>query len=329
MFNIFNETMIENLAYSVKKNYEFDISNIELVQDGSDNIVLKALGANHKKIVIRISKRNKSDRAFEQEAEILEFLAGEGVPVPGYLKTIQGSYFAFLSENKYMCSKFIQGQQCTLKEKPNDDLVRSAAYTLAKLHSTKLDLDKLYFERSIFTEIDRLKEKREFFKLVYEEAEDFSKVVGLYRNRIQESSMNEPVGFLHNDYRIHNVLIENNQVVAVLDFDWSTIGPYKKDLAHSILEWSFPDGATAPWKDVASLFFKSYLKFMPNITPDYLKDWIIYAALSDACTYYMDRIPSEGVQVKKKMQSYMHRKALYFHEMSEAYFLSFIGEGSV
>lgn len=321
--------MIENLAHSIKKNYQFDISNIEFIQDGSDNIVLKALRAKDKNIVIRISKRNKSDKAFEQEAEILEFLAGEGIPVPQYLKTIQGSYFAFLSENKYMCSKFIQGQQGTLKEKPNDDLVLSAAYTLAKLHRTKLDLKKLYFERTIFTEIDRLKEKRAFFKLVYQEAEDFIKIVALYSNRIQERSVNEAIGFLHNDYRIHNVLIENNQIVAVLDFDWSTIGPYKKDLAHSILEWSFPDGATAPWKDVARLFFKSYLKLMPAITPDDLKDWIIYAALSDACTYYIDRIPGEGIQVKKKMQSYMHRKALYFHEMSEEDFLDFIGEGRI
>jgi len=310
------QDLITNLVSSVKEAYDFDIFDINIIQDGSDNTVLKASISNTNKIIIRISKRKKTEQSYQQEGFILDVFHNAGVPVPRCIKNKLGKYFSILNDKKYVCSEFLEGDHLNLKQKPDLSLVASAAYALASMHRIRFENEKLVFDRTIYTEVNRLQDKEYAFRNAYENADTFINLVSNYTSKIMNFSVNEPTGFLHNDYRTHNVLVKNNYVVAILDFDWSTSGPFKKDVAHSILEWSYPDGAQAPWNDVIAVFYKAYYELMPDVSKNHLKDWITYTALSDACTYYIDRLPSEDVKDKKKMQSYMHLKALYFHEMS-------------
>lgn len=310
-----NEKFYTEIVSAIKNLYELSASNLVAIYDGSDNTVLKSL-TNVGDIIVKISKRDKSAESLEQEAFVLQELKKNSVLVPEYLKNKKNSHFFTIDNHKVVCSKFINGEKIGLEQKPNPELIVSAAQALANLHRAGSQIKSLKFERNIFTELHRLGERRNAFLDTYEEAEDFIELVSFYQKKMHEVSEHEGSGFIHNDYRIHNVLVDNNKITAILDFDWSTIGPFKKDLAHAALEWSFADGNDSPWKDVFSLFLKTYLASM-NIGSEDIRSWIVFSALSDACTYYIDRLPEGKPDKKKKMQSYMHLKALYFHNMDD------------
>ena len=107
-----------------------------------------------------------------------------------------------------------------------------------------------------------------------------------------------------------------HEVTAVLDFDWSCVGPLVKDLALGVVEWSFPDGSTEPWKDILNEFLRGYNTTSPekwNFNYDF-KRWIMFACLSDACTYFADLMNDKNNN-KKEIKSYMYNKYLFFERI--------------
>jgi Ser/Thr protein kinase RdoA (MazF antagonist) len=70
----------------------------------------------------------------------------------------------------------------------------------------------------------------------------------------------EIYGVIHNDFRAQNLLQKDNKILAILDFDWSCYGCFKKDLAQALTKWSLPDKAKTYWKDIFILFLDAYEK---------------------------------------------------------------------
>ena len=127
-------------------------------------------------------------------------------------------------------------------------------------------------------------------------------------------SRQEPTSLIHNDYRPGNVFFDTNERLAgIIDFDWSCVGPTIKDVALGALEWSFPDGATEPNFQLFDSFLEGY-----NSTADQtqernrnLYEWIAFAALSDAATYFCDLVAEDPAE-KRKVASYMYGKYKFF-----------------
>jgi len=124
-------------------------------------------------------------------------------------------------------------------------------------------------------------------------------------------------GLIQNDFRPSNVFFDDSDHLAgIIDFDWSCIGPIIKDIALGVLEWSFPDGAAAPDFMIFNSFLAGYnsIAIRKQEKDRQLYDWISFAALSDAATYFCDRV-SDPTARRRISASYMYKKFQFFMEI--------------
>ncbi len=306
---------IDTITEIIKDNYPLPpLAKVNLLRSGPDNdIFLVTDQANQlKKFVVRVSKRelNRADIVFE--TTWLAELNRQGVPVPKIIPTKQGQNFYFNGRQIYTAFAYIEGESFKLdrETKPNLNLVKSAAQTLAQIHNVSFNSPlHLPRKRYIFTEIDRILAHQDKFD------QPLVDYLLFYKNWVKRN-MGSDYFLVHNDYRPGNILLKGDKVTAVLDFDWSYLGPAIKDVAHSLVEWSFPDGAKQPWPDVFKTFLTAYNQVAKHpVTNDSdLIHWTCFACLSDTATYLAD-MANEGIYPQPPL-SYMYQKFLYFLQIN-------------
>lgn len=265
------------------------------------------------KSILRISKRiNEKDLLFE--LDLIEYLYKKGFKVARWLPTVKNKPYAQLNDNTIgTLFEFIKGESINLKTKPDLMSVFMAGQALGTLHSQTVNyIPKHKRNRNIYSEFERVLKDKEKFAEYYKNGNKFI-------NKIEDmisfaKTQNVKQGVINNDYRVSNVLFNNiHEVTAVLDFDWSCMGPLVKDLALGVVEWSFPDGSNEPWEDILNEFLRGYNTTSPekwNFTYDF-KRWIMFACLSEACTYFVDLMNDKNNK-KKEIRSYMYNKYLFF-----------------
>jgi len=302
---------------NIKNNYSLPNNfRLSLLREGPDNNVYVVTNPKGKKrMVIRVNKRGiENDVRFE--ILWLVELDTHGVPVPKVIKTKYGDNF-FIDQNQvYVAFKYIQGKHLDLTHKTEPSLkkIKNAAFALAQLHNASLKIDLvLPSKRTILTEINRGLEIRD--KLI-QSSEGGKKFVGelLFYQQWAKKNSNKKY-LVHNDYRVGNVFFEGEQVKSILDFDWACKGPAIKDVAHSLVEWSFPDGTTEPNQKVFDTFLAGYNQEAKNKIKlnSTLRNWICFSCLSDTATYFSD-LAQENI-FKKISSSYMYKKFEYFHDL--------------
>lgn len=306
--------MIDNeIIKKLKNKYLLNIKTISLIRESPDNKVF-LIKTDKEKFVLRINKRNvRSDILFE--TTWLNYLKKHDISVVKIKKTTVGESFVINDQSVIVLFEFAQGEhiEIGLKKKPNLEKVKNAAYELAKIHNFSYNVNiNIPRKRNISTEIDRaLKIKDKFIKFS-EGGGKFINELEFYREWAKQNENNKYL--LHNDYRPLNIFFDGDKVSAILDFDCSCQGPAVKDVAHSLCEWSFPDGAKKHWQDVFTTFLISYNQMAKNKIKldNILYRWICFSCLSDAATYFAD-LASEN-SFKKITSSYMYKKFLYFKE---------------
>ncbi|MFA6273028.1 MAG: phosphotransferase [Candidatus Paceibacterota bacterium] len=296
--------------------YKLNAAQASILRDGPDNIIWTLETKSGKKYVARISKRELgSDIAFE--AEWLKVLLADGVPVVPIIETRDKKPFAILPTGKALTVfEFVNGKHLLfgIDQPPPLPAVKSAAEALAKLHNASLRHNvSLPRKRTIFTELERVMEKQ---KEIEEKVLGGKKFV-IEVEKILTWGKNQkftPV-LVHNDYRISNLFFgENDKVAAILDFDWSCVGSAVKDVAHTLVVWSFPDSAEQHWREVFDTFLDNYNRYAEEIIKhdDNLKNWILFSCLSDTATYIVDRL--ERNEIKLVAGSFMYQKFQYFEK---------------
>lgn len=293
-----------------------EVSPIEIVRESGDNHVY-LIGEKNKKI-LRLSKRLPiGDVRFEYEA--LWYLYLNNLPVPRWVKTKDGNFYASTDGFKVaVMFDFLEGYHAHIDKDnlPTKEQAYAAGYTLASIAEIGKTLKPSSpRRRNVFVELERVLQNEETFKKDFEGGEVFVKQVkeAIKFGREDES----PVGFIHNDYRSGNVFFKNDKEISgVIDFDWSCIGPIIKDLALGVLEWSFPDGKTEPDFIIFDAFLDGYNSVVKEkITKEStLYSWIKFAALSDTATFFCDRLASPDLK-KKITRSYMYKKYLFFNSL--------------
>lgn len=296
---------------------QFGISNnvnFKLIRETDYNSVY--LVDTSPKSILRVSKRiNEKDLLFE--LDLIEYLYKKGFKVARWLPTIENKPYGKLKDTTIgTLFEFIKGKSINFKTKPDLMAVSMAGQALGTLHSQTVNYTpKHKRNRNIYSEFERVLKDKEKFSEYYKNGKQFI-------NKIEDmmsfaKNQNVKQGVINNDYRVSNVLFNNmHEVTAVLDFDWSCIGPLVKDLALGVVEWSFPDGSTEPWEDILNEFLKGYNITSPekwNLNYDF-KRWIMFACLSDACTYFADLMNDKNNN-KKEIKSYMYNKYLFFERI--------------
>ncbi len=286
---------------------------ITLLRESADNSVFVVGGGVDKKI-LRISKRLPvEDIKFECQA--VNYLLRNDVAVPRFLPTVSGEYYAIIDGDVAVLFEFMRGHHIQVDKVhlPSVTQAFEAGRGLAHIHNAGEGfLPSSTRRRTIFSELERVLPLRNIFEVQFAGGADFVKEV--------ESALefgkadNEICGLIHNDFRPSNVFFdESDRLAGIIDFDWSCIGPIEKDVALGVLEWSFPDGAEAPDFTVFDSFLAGYnsIANKKQAKDQQLYKWISFAALSDAATYFCDRIDDPDTK-KRVSASYMYKKFEFF-----------------
>ena len=246
-----------------------------------------------KKFVLRKKPPGKllpSAHAVDREYKVLKALGNTDVPVPEVFhlcedETVIGSIFYIM--------EYVDGRifwDPTLPEVNNQErqeIYEASNKVLASLH--QIDIEKAglsdfgkpgsYFERQLHRWI---KQYRAAETTHYDEVE--SLLQWLVDNMPKDDGM---VSIVHGDYRLYNMIFDHKQtqLLAVLDWELSTLGHPYADLAYQCMTWHIPQIGITPGLfglDVKSLgipsekeYIRSYCKKMEI---DTIQNWSFYLA---------------------------------------------------
>ncbi|MBI6874065.1 CotS family spore coat protein [Clostridium aciditolerans] len=174
-----------------------------------------------------------------------EHLMKNGFPrVDRYCVNTEGNPYALVNEDIYTLSGWIDGRECDFKSK--DDLVK-AAKSLAHMHiaskgyeppensKLKTDLGRWpsLMEKRVrsldkMRDMGRKKGNKGSFDLNYTKTVQFYKDLGKRAINVLDSSMymnlcritEEEKGFCHHDFTYHNIIMDKEDNVNVIDFDY-------------------------------------------------------------------------------------------------------------
>ena len=164
--------------------------------------------------------------------------------VDRYSLNINGNPYALVNEDIYTLSEWLEGRECNFYEK--EDLIKSSK-TLAVLHERskgyeppensklKTDLGRWthLMEKRVksfekMRDMARKKGRKTPFDLCYIKNFEYFKQTGLKSIKILNDSeyinlcrkTEEEKGFCHHDYTYHNIIIDKEDKVNVIDFDY-------------------------------------------------------------------------------------------------------------
>ncbi|MBC8061712.1 MAG: CotS family spore coat protein [Clostridiaceae bacterium] len=174
-----------------------------------------------------------------------EHLMNNGFPrVDKYCLNVDGNPYALVNEDLYTLSDWIQGRQCDFHIK--EDLVNAAkslafmhlsskGYELPENSKLKTDLgrwnhlmDKRIKSFDKMRSLARKSNKKNNFDLNYIKTIDFFKDTGKKAMKILTESKylelcelaEEEKGFCHHDYTYNNIIIDKNNEINIIDFEY-------------------------------------------------------------------------------------------------------------
>ncbi|ERI94805.1 spore coat protein, CotS family [Clostridiales bacterium oral taxon 876 str. F0540] len=216
------------------------------------NIEIESIKPNKGVYLLKTNKGMKCLKKINYGTQKLLFVYGakehlikNGFPrVDRYSLNIDGNPYALVNEDIYTLSEWIEGRECDFYN--NEDLIL-AAKNLAYLHiaskgyeppensKLKSDLgrwphlmDKRIKSFEKMRDMARKKSIKQSFDLNYIKSIEVFKDLGKRAMRVLESSnymefcriADEEMGFCHHDYTYHNIIMDNENNVHVIDFDY-------------------------------------------------------------------------------------------------------------
>ena len=192
-----------------------------------------------------------SAHAVEREYRVMKALDGRGVPVPNMLalcedESVIGRAFYVMSfiEGRVMWDQSLPGLTPAERGAIYDEMNR----VIAALHSVDVGAAGLsdfgrpgnYFERQI------ARWGKQFLASVTQPIEAMDRLMQWLPAHMPESARDESsASVVHGDYRLDNLVFHASEprVLAVLDWELSTIGHPLADFSYHCMAWHIPPGA--------------------------------------------------------------------------------------
>ncbi|NBT55656.1 MAG: phosphotransferase family protein, partial [Betaproteobacteria bacterium] len=243
-----------------------------------------------------VAKLLPSAHAIEREFAVMSGLQGTDVPVPGMLclcedESVIGRAFYIM---EFMPGRILWDQTLPGMTPPE----RGAIYAemnrvIAALHTVKFAECGLagfgkpgnYFERQIG------RWSRQYVASITQPIPEMDELMAWLPQRIPDMARAEHmVSIVHGDFRLDNLMFHPTEprIIAVLDWELSTLGHPLADFSYHCMAWHIPPGAFRGigGLDVASLgipteaaYIRHYCESTGLTTPDVLKaDWNFYLA---------------------------------------------------
>ena len=305
--DFFTEKLKKYIASVVDISEDF---KFEQFQVGRSNITFKIFDDTNAFVLRRppFGLKLESAHNMAREYKIIKVLNENGlrVPKPLYLYNKKE-----LSQDDFYIMEFIDGETIAnnhvaenYKAREKNRITESFIKALSEIHnfdviSSKLnDLGK--HENYVERQINRW--NKQFQSQKVREINELDSATKLLLNNIPSQ---QTVGIVHGDYRLDNVRVRDNQVVAVLDWELCTLGDPLADMGTVIASWNTKKEKDSPFiysptlsggfptrEDVIELYLN-------NSNLD-LNDIEFYTRLS----FWKHAMIMEGVYIRYSMGAY-------------------------
>lgn len=243
-----------------------------------------------------VAKLLPSAHAIEREYRVMKALASHGVPVPRMLALCEDE--SVIGRAFYVMD-FVDGRVLWNQSLPDStNAERAAIYdemnrVIAALHKVDVAAAGLadfgkpgnYFERQIG------RWSRQYVASITQPIEAMDRLIDWLPAHMPASARDETrVSVVHGDYRLDNLVFDRAQprVLAVLDWELSTLGHPLADFSYHCMAWHIPPGSfrgiggldhVALGIPVESEYVRRYCERTGFTTPDALAgDWNFYLA---------------------------------------------------
>lgn len=255
----------------IKENYGFDINNAKRFNAGvlNDNFFIKTEKENY---VFRVYNfKNKEQIKFE--VEILEFLEQNNFPSPRLLKDQNGKIIADFNGKPCLFYKFIKGEP--LKNVALETMGQIGEL-MGRFHNLTKDFQPLTKKLTW--------EPKELKKIAMENkdrmlASGFPRAKELMDfTEIELAKYNFPddllKGITHQDIKPENIIVKDNKITGIVDFDNSYFGAFLHDITTTIIWTCFKNNELN--KDLMSALLNGYEKErkLTDLEKEYLNDGI-------------------------------------------------------
>ena len=284
--------------------------NFEQFKVGRSNITFKIFDDSNTFVLRRppFGLKLESAHNMGREYKILKVLNQNGlrVPIPFYLYDKKE-----LSTDDFYIMEFIEGDTIandkvaeSYDQSQKKTITESFIKALTEIHNFNVisselsDLGK--HEDYVVRQINRW--NKQFQSQKVREIKELESATNLLLDYIPPQ---QTVGIVHGDYRLDNVRVKDNKVVAVLDWELCTLGDPLADMGTVIASWNTKKEKDSPfiYSPTLSGGFptrEDVIKLYLNNSNLDLKDIEFYTRLS----YWKHAMIMEGVYIRYSMGSY-------------------------
>lgn len=317
---------LKDLCYILENNYNLDIQNIEKVKNAYKVKTIE------NEYCLKVIKYEYAHFLFIVNA--IKHLQGNGFnKIPEIIKTMNGEDYIQVDGNYAYLTKWIDARLCNY-DNPLDLI--TAVTKLAELHKKSEGfeiMDNIKPRVGWFKWIETFKvRKNEIldFKGKIDSKEYISEFDNIYYNIMNEEieKVNQSIlhleksnylskmeleikkkGFCHHDYAHHNILIEGDGSVNIIDFDYCILDTHLHDLC-SILIRTMKNGK---WDLEKALFMLNAYNKIYNIENDDIEIMSAFMEFPQeywqiGIQYYWEKQPWEESFFIKKLQKFIEDK---------------------
>jgi homoserine kinase type II len=206
-----------------------------------------------RRLFLRVNE-GKAASDVEREAAIVGYLAERGLATPGPLRTPAGAPFLPWGGSYVSLFPWVAGHTLSRPD-VGPDHARAAGAALAQLHRLGADFPDQRLGRYEPEEIRRRFER--IATLGDPALREAVLVLGPELERLEgERARQLPLGLIHGDLFIDNVLFDGPRVAALLDFEQASWGRLAYDVAVSVLAFGYGRDDFRP--DVTRAFIEGY-----------------------------------------------------------------------
>ena len=220
------------------------IKSIEQFKGGQSNPTYK-ITTDSKSLVLRRKPPGKllpSAHAVDREYKVITALYQTDVPVP---KTYGLCEDDDVAGTAFFVMDFLDGDLFwdpmipSVTNKDRTEIYKNKNKTLAKLHS--VDYKKIGLEdygkpgNYVARQVSRW--SKQYRASETDDIEAMNNLIEWLPKNIPDD---DETSIVHGDYRLDNMILKDNQVIGILDWELSTLGHPLADLSYQVMAWQLP-----------------------------------------------------------------------------------------
>ena len=264
-----------------------NIKAIEQFKGGQSNPTYKII-TESKNLVLRRKPPGKllpSAHAVDREYKVITALYETGVPVP---KTYGLCEDDDVAGTAFFIMDFLDGDLFwdpmipTMTNKDRTQIYKNKNKTLAKLHS--VDYKKIGLEgygkpgNYVARQVSRW--SKQYRASETDNIEAMNNLIDWLPKNIPDD---DETTIVHGDYRLDNMILKNNEVIGILDWELSTLGHPIADFSYHCLSWRTQEAFwdQAKLKELGIPSEREYMEmYCENSGKDLSNNWEFYMAFN-------------------------------------------------